>query len=95
MRKRSERYSVTVSQVMVATVKHDRCDKHEVDDEIIFFNHCIHFLEARKTLFDLINQSNVNFQSLSSFQKIFWTFNCENIDILNNLSIFLLESGVT
>jgi hypothetical protein len=22
---------------------------------------------------------------LSSFQKFFWTFNCENIDILNNL----------
>jgi len=73
----------------------DRCDKHEVDDEIHFFNHCTHFLEERKTLFDLINKSNVNFQSLSSFQKFFWTFNCENIDILNNLSIFLLESGVT
>ena len=68
---------------------------NEVDDDIHFYNHCTHFLEARKTLFDLINKSNGNFQSLSSFQKNFWTFNCENIDILNNLSIFLLESGVT
>jgi hypothetical protein len=50
----------------------DRCDKHEVDDEIHLFNHCIHFLEARKTLFDLINKSNVNFQSLSSFQNFFF-----------------------
>ena len=69
----------------------------EVDDEIHFFivlllldyclglSHHTHFLEARKTLFELINKSNVNFQSLSSFQKMFWTFNCENIDILNNL----------
>jgi hypothetical protein len=61
--------------------------------KFIFFNHCTHFLKARKTLFDMINKSNVNFQS--SFQKHFWTFNCENIDILNNLSFFLLESGVT
>ena len=66
----------------------DRCDKHEVDDEIHFFNHCTHFLEARKTLFDLINKSNVNFQSLSSFQNKLWIFNCENIAILNlNLNL--------
>ena len=25
---------------------------------------------------------------MSSFQKFFWTFNCENIDILNNLFFF-------
>ena len=68
----------------------DRYDNHEVDDEIHFFNHCTHLLEARKTLFDLINKSYVNFQSLSYFQKNFWTFN-----ILNNLSMFLLESAVT
>ena len=39
----------------------DRCDNHEVDDEIIFFNHYTHFLEARKTLFDLINKSFLDF----------------------------------
>jgi hypothetical protein len=38
--------------------------------------------KATTTLFELINKFNVNFQSLSSFQKIFWTFNCEKVQIM-------------
>jgi hypothetical protein len=56
-------------------------------------SHHTHFLEARTTLFELINKFNVNFQTLSSFQKIFWTFNCENIDILNNPSRLQFMQG--
>ena len=73
----------------------NRCDKQEINNEIHFFNNCTQVLEPRKTLFDLISKSNVNFHNLSPILKIFWTFNCEDFDILNNLSTFLLESGIT
>ena len=73
----------------------ERCDKQEIDDELHFLIRCTHFIEARKNLFDIVNKSNINFYNSSSFQKIFWILNCENVDILNSLSMFLLESGIT
>ena len=73
----------------------DRCNNSEVDDESHFFNNCTKFSETRKTLFDTIKESNVNFHQLSSFHKLLWTFNCENKAILNTLCKFLLESGLT
>jgi hypothetical protein len=73
----------------------DRCDKHEIDDEIHLFNHCIHFLEARKTLFDLINESNVNFQSLSSFQNVFRNTSVVFLNINKNtrIQVYLTNQG--
>ena len=70
----------------------DHCSNSEVEDESHFFNNCTKFSGSRNILFDIIKESNKNFYQLSPFHKLLWTFNCENITVLNSLYKFLLES---
>ena len=70
----------------------DRCNDLCIDDELHFFNHCTKLSESRNILFNIIKGTNMNFCSLSSFNKLYWTLNCENLNILNNFGKFLLES---
>ena len=75
--------------------KCERCDLNLIEDEIHFFDKCPSFSNSRLDLFEFILKSNKNYLTLSSFDKLFWTINCENVDILNKTGNFIMESGIT
>ena len=66
-----------------------RCDLKEIEDEIHFVFHCPHFAQSRRNLLSIISANCIMFNNMAVTDKLFWLMNCEDVEVLRNLSEFV------
>ena len=64
------------------------CMRNAIEDEEHFIIRCNKFTKDREELFELISSKVKYFTQLQDKQKLFWTLNCEELDILDSLGRF-------
>ena len=63
--------------------------RNEIEDGEHFITRCNKFTKEREKLFELISSKVKYFAHSQDKQKLFWIFNCEELDISNSLGRFL------
>jgi hypothetical protein len=66
-----------------------RCDLKEIEDEIHFIFQCPHFAQSRGNLLSIISANCIVFNNMAVTDKLFWLMNCEDVEVLRNLSEFV------